>query len=348
MRKYLYSLITDEKRGPLATFLKKIFSSLAILHQSLLAGYDFLWRAGILKGRKASLVVISVGNITLGGTGKTPFVKWLVEKLLERRKKIAILSRGYQKMTEDASDEVLELKKHFPDVPVWIGKDRVGLAKKASSAGMDAVILDDGFQYRWLSRDLDIVLIDATNPFGNGRVLPRGVLRERPHSLKRADLLVLSRVHEEDETLYGLERFLKGCAPEAPVLFSTHRIRNVYDARTGEAIPIESLLQEKGIGFCGIGNPKAFQHLLEREGIFLLEVLFFMDHHRYGKKDIEHLDRLAERKGATYLMTTEKDKERLHLLALWPKTRLVVVEVELVITKHEELLLKRLDTLFPR
>jgi len=348
MRRYLYSLMTDQRKDPFSFCIKIILHVFAFLYRILLEIRNFFWKTGFWKGKKVPLVVISIGNITLGGTGKTPFVKWLVKKLLSKGKKVAVLTRGYQKISEDLSDEAVELRSAFPDVPVWVGKDRVALAEKALSAHIDTVILDDGFQYRRLYRNLDIVLIDATNPFGNGRMLPRGILREKPASLRRADFLVLTRTDGEEEKLSTQEHFLKKCVPDAPILFSIHRLRRFYEARSHEGVSLESLRRERVIAFCGIGNPQAFKRILEGSGLRLIEMVSFMDHHRYREKDLAKIDESADALDAGCLITTEKDFERLRALDLWPSTRLVIVEVELVVTKNEDELLRRLDTLSPR
>ncbi len=348
MRSYLYSLMTDQRNDLFSFLLKQVLLLFAFLYQLLLRLWELLWQTGFFRSKKVSLPVISVGNITLGGTGKTPFVKWLVTQLASRGKKAAVLTRGYKKLSKGFSDEALELRKAFPDVPVLIGRDRVALAQKADSAKVDALILDDGFQHRRMRRDLDIVLIDATNPFGNGRLLPRGILREGLSSLRRADLLVLTRTEGSAEKLNGLERSLKKYAPNAPILFSTHHLNGFYEAKTEKKIPLEALRNEKIIGFCGIGNPGAFQRLLEQNGISLLKMVSFLDHHPYHRKDLEALDRTAASLKASSLLTTKKDVERLHALKVWPSTRLMVSEVELKITQNENELFRRLDTLLSR
>jgi len=348
MRRYFYSLMTDQVNDPLSTLMKKILSIFTYPYHLVLGVRSFLWGTGLCRRRKLPLKVISVGNITWGGTGKTPFVKWLIQELRSRGKKAAILTRGYQSLAPEVSDEALELRSAFPDIPVWIGRDRVALAEKALSENFDVVVLDDGFQYWRLDRDLDVVLIDATNPFGNGRVLPRGILREAPKALRRADLLVLTRADGEEENINRLERFLRGCAPQVPLLFSNHRPRRFLEAQTGETVSLGQVRQEKVVAFCGIGNPRSFEHLLERSGIRPLRCISFMDHHRYQKGDLEKMDKTAASLGATVLLTTEKDLERLRAISLFPATRLLVLEVELVMTKNEDELLRRLDTLFPR
>lgn len=348
MKRYFYALMTDQRNDPLSFLVKGFLFLFASFFRLLVGVRDFFWRKGFLKARKIPVTIISVGNITVGGTGKTPFVKWLVRALHSRGKKIAVLTRGYQKMGEDLSDEVLELRHALPDVPVWMGKDRVKLAEKALSENMDLVVLDDGFQYRKLHRDLDIVLVDATNPFGNGKMLPRGILREGPASLRRADVLVLTRTDGEDGKGGVLEQFLRGCAPDSPILFSAHRTRRFYDARTKEEVPVEVLQRERLVSFCGIGNPAAFRHLLEENGLQPVESISFMDHYFYTEKDLEGIDEMADSRDAGCLVTTEKDFERLKALDLWPATRLVVMEVELVMIKNENELLRRLDTLLSR
>lgn len=348
MRAYFYSLMTDQRNDLFSFLLKQVLSLFAFFYQLFLKLWELLWRSGFFKSKKVSLPVISVGNITVGGTGKTPFVKWLVTQLASRGKRAAVLTRGYQKLSKDLSDEALELREAFPDVPVLIGRDRVSLAKRASSGKVDALILDDGFQHRRMRRDVDIVLIDATNPFGNGRLLPRGILREGLSSLWRADFLVLTRTEDGSEKQNGLKSLLKKHAPNIPILFSTQRLIGFYEAKAEKKVPLETLRNERLIGFCGIGNPGAFQRLLEQNGISLLKMVSFMDHHPYRRRDVEALDRAAASLQAGALLTTKKDVERLHALKVWPSTRLIVSEVELKMTQNENELFRRLDTLLSR
>lgn len=345
MKHYFYSLMTDQKKGFSATLVKGVLALLAKLFQFLLLMRGLLWRWGLFRAERVPVKVISVGNITVGGTGKTPFVKWLVKFILLKGKKVAILSRGYHSLGNGFSDEILELRKSLPEVLVWVGKDRAKLAA-ACAKNVDTVILDDGFQYWRLARDLDIVLVDATNPFGNGEVLPRGILRERPGSLRRADMVILTRADREAVQTDSLERLVNSYAPGIPILFSAHRPRRFYEARAKKEIPIEILKREKIVAFCGIGNPGAFQEALQRHGIRPLESLFFMDHHRYREADLKRLDRSVASLGADRLLTTEKDLARLEAVDLWPSTPLAVLEVEVIVTKNEDTLLRRLDTLF--
>ena len=348
IRRYLYAVMTDRRKDPFSFLVKGVLFLFAFFFRIFLDLREFFWKKGCFKPKRVPLTVISVGNITLGGTGKTPFVKWLARELTSRGKRVAVLTRGYKKMAEGLTDEALELRHALPNVSVWIGKDRVRLAEKALSEKADVVILDDGFQYRRLHRDLDIVLVDALNPFGNGKVLPRGILRENPASLKRADLLVLTRSNGEEGKWNVLEQFLGGCAPGSPVLFSTHQSRRFYEARTKENVSLETLRRQRLVAFCGIGNPEAFRHLLEACGLKLLKSAAFMDHHSYVRKDLTRLDRMADSLDADSLITTEKDFERLKALDLWPSTRLVIVEVEVIVTKNENELHRRLDTLLSR
>ncbi len=346
-RNYFYSLMTDEAKDPLSFFLKGILWVLSYQYLWALAVGEFLRGIGLLKERKIPLPVVSVGNLTVGGTGKTPFVKWMARRFLSQGKKVAILTRGYRRVKETISDESAELQNSLPGLPVWVGRDRVSSAERAVSSGMDAVILDDGFQHRRLARDLDIVLLDATRPFGNGKTLPRGILRESPSALRRADLLVITRADAEAK-IDDLTRFLKKEAPLVPILTARHHLKRFYEARTKKEVSPEIVKKGKSLSFCGIGNPEAFSRLLEASGIRPLKRIDWMDHYRYTKQDIEKMDREAKKIGAEFLLTTEKDAARLDLLGFSPATELVVAEIEMVITQNEEELLSRLDTLFSR
>jgi tetraacyldisaccharide 4'-kinase len=270
---------------------------------------------------RAGVPVVSVGNITVGGTGKTPVVAWIAKHLLDWGLSPAVVSRGYGGRAgrgpllvsagegalhpaAHCGDEPHQLARALPGVRVVVGSDRPAGAELARRGGADVVVLDDGFQHRRLARDLDILLIDAKDPFGNGHLLPAGPLREPLDALGRADLFLLTRSTPEQE-YPEIERVLRRHNRRAPVLMAGH-------ARAGfvtlQGTP--SIRPERALAFCGIGNPESFRADLVAEGIELVDFRAFPDHHAYTAGEIHELAAAASAARAMAL-TTEKDLARL-------------------------------------
>lgn len=267
--------------------------------------------------RRVDVPVISVGNLTAGGTGKTPCVEFLARELRRLDLQVAILSRGYG---SDAgrNDEALVLEENLPDVPHLQGADRVALAKTAiEELESEVLLLDDGFQHRRLDRDLDVVLVDATDPFGGGYLLPRGLLREPLASLSRADVIVLTRCDQADAaTLAGLRRRLDRAAPGTPVVESDHRPLHLLDADGGEE-PLDRLRGRPVAAFCGLGNPEAFRRTLLGLGCTVVDFRVYPDHHPYTREDVESLGCWAGTLADDALViTTQKDLVKLRLADL--------------------------------
>jgi tetraacyldisaccharide 4'-kinase len=273
------------------------------------------------RSRRAELPVVSVGNLTMGGTGKTPFVGWLAHRATEAGLTPAIVSRGYGGTAgkgpllvsagdgplcppATSGDEPQLLALSLDRVPVIVGSDRVAGAALGLRQGADLVILDDGFQHRRLQRDLDLVLLDATNPFGNGRLIPAGSLREPLASLARADVVVLTR-SRATERFPQIEERVRRHNSGAPILTAGHRAAGFVDA-TGRVAP----RPRRALAFCGIGSPDRFRLDLESQGVELAEFRAFRDHHRYTKPELEGLHERATKRHAV-LVTTEKDMVRL-------------------------------------
>ncbi|MBX7106730.1 MAG: tetraacyldisaccharide 4'-kinase [Gemmataceae bacterium] len=267
-----------------------------------------LFSAGLKRQHSAGVPVVSVGNITTGGTGKTPVVAEVVNYLRQHGWKPGIASRGYRSMDGAGNDEKRVLDLLCPGVPHIQNRDRIQAAKELVAVGADVIVLDDGFQHRRLKRDLDLVVIDATNPWGYGHQLPRGLLRESMAGLARADLIIISRAdlvtaHEREHLHQTIARFTK--APHIVSRFIPHGLRT-------QAGSIESAVEWRGrrvVAFCGIGNPAAFQSTLERVGVALAShsVTAFNDHHHYTEADRQSLLAEAEATHAEALVCTLKD-----------------------------------------
>jgi tetraacyldisaccharide 4'-kinase len=269
-----------------------------------------------LHARKLPRPVLSIGNLTTGGTGKTPAVVWLANALRQRRSwKIAVLLRGYRARQGEASDEEELLRGALPDAIVQAGSDRFASGSKllARDASIDAFVLDDGFQHRRLHRDVDLVLIDATNPFGYGRVLPRGMLRESTAGLNRASAVLLTRCDQASPTsLAAIEAAVKRANRDLPRFRSSHRIGPI--AVGDETRLIGWIRGRRVLAFAGIGNPGAFARSLQDAGAVVAGTMWFADHHDYDQQNVEAIAARAKSLGVDAVVTTQKDRVKLDRL----------------------------------
>ncbi|MBK9120771.1 MAG: tetraacyldisaccharide 4'-kinase [Phycisphaerales bacterium] len=266
---------------------------------------------------RAGVPVISVGNLTTGGTGKTPFVILLVQQLRALGHRPAILTRGYGRTTSTEADEVLEFRAALPEIPVVVNADRVVGARQAvMKFAADVLVLDDGFQHRRLARDLDIVLCDALRPFGGGRLLPAGRLREPLPALRRAQLLVLTRANQQDATVIETHILPLLRRHTDALLLVAEVAPGALVARNGQRHPLETLRRQPVLGVCGVGNPTSFRAMLAEQAGQPVEVRTFADHHPYTAMDVRHLRTAAQRIAAGAVITTRKDWGKLE--ALWP------------------------------
>ena len=266
----------------------------------------------------AGVPVISIGNITTGGTGKTPIVIETVERLVEMGRRPAILTRGYAADAGQTPDEVREFHAALPDVPVVVNPDRVaGAATATREHGADCLVLDDGFQHRRLRRDLDIVLIDALNPWGGGWVLPAGRLREPLSGLARADLFIISRANQAPpDEISEIESVLLDHAPEADIIHAAVEPQRVVIGKEREEPP-GVLAYHNVMPACGIGNPQTFLRLVETLAGRVCEPLIFRDHQRYSSGRARKIAAAASRCGADLVVTTRKDWVK--LAPLWSR-----------------------------
>jgi len=266
-----------------------------------------LYAQGTLKTKRLSAPVISVGNLTVGGTGKTPMVIFLAERLLAEGKRVGILARGY-KGAAGTSDEIELMKFRLQDrVMFGVGPDRYEQGHQLEAKGVDIFLLDDGFQHLPLFRDVNILLMDASQPLGRESLLPAGHLREPVSAMDRADLLVITRLEASPATLATIEKL-----QDYPVFSAVTRLLGFR--RLGAGTQLLST-QEIGAGpfyaFCGIGNPKAFVHDLKTWNIPVAQSSEFPDHHRYDQRDALELEQVARSSGAKAFVTTEKDAQNL-------------------------------------
>lgn len=290
------------------------------------------YRAGLLRAKRLDGVVISVGNLTVGGTGKTPMVVWIAERLVAEGKRAGILTRGYGggALTEGSpSDEVQLLQSRLGHrVEFGVGADRWACGRQLSAQGIRWFILDDGFQYIQLSRDINIVLIDATNPFGGGHLLPAGRLREPRSALQRADIIVITR----SDHAPAVEAIVRR-ESDAPIFYARAALDSVQSVSAGQAA--ETTARENRLfAFCAIGNPKAFFEDLRSWGFTIAGHTCFPDHHRFSARDIRLIEAGARHAGASTLICTEKDT--FNLAAGFPAMNLLICRISFRIAREQE------------
>lgn len=291
-----------------------------------------LYETEYLKPKELTKPVISVGNLTLGGTGKTPLVEFIARYLTEEGHEVAILTRGYkradasrprvvvsdgagvQATLAEAGDEPLMLARRLPGVKVVVGPNRYenGLALE-ENRDCDVFLLDDGFQHIQLKRDLNILVLDATDPFGGGEMAPFGRLREPLYALRRADAIVVTRADrtfDQEE----LQAVLDACEVTAPVLFAYHEMTGLHDLATGKPQAQRSLFNQKVGVFSALGKPVIFEDDVANAGANVVHTKRFGDHYRYTQSDADQLVVDARAAGAERLVTTEKDAVKLETL----------------------------------
>ncbi|OGW75265.1 MAG: tetraacyldisaccharide 4'-kinase [Omnitrophica bacterium RBG_13_46_9] len=314
LKRYMYDLMNDRKRGALAQSVKGFLLMLSYIYGALVKCNHFFYKVKLLKSYKSPIAVASVGNITLGGTGKTPFVAMLSRRMAQNGKKVGVLIRGY------GEDEWEMLKDGLGEygIKVFVGRDRVRFAKEALRSGFDCLILDDGFQHLRLKRDLDIVLIDSTNPFGNGRLFPRGILREKTEGLKRADIIVLTKADKGKDNMSKIESEIEKIASGKLVIKAVHSPKKLFDIRTEREEPLSFLNGRRICLVCAICDTSYFRYTAEKTGARIEAEFVFPDHYPYRTSDLNRIFEDCAEKNINTIVTTEKDAVKLK--KFMPKT----------------------------
>ncbi|MFN4258194.1 MAG: tetraacyldisaccharide 4'-kinase [Gemmataceae bacterium] len=334
-------LVSGTRRGCGARLLRGLLWWARVPYACCVSLRNVLYDIHCKRIDRAPVPVISVGNLTLGGTGKTPCVEYIAKRFLEWDCRIAVLSRGYG-ANGGMNDEALVLEQNLPAVPHLQGADRVALSRVAAEElESEIILLDDGFQHRRLARDVDLVLIDVTNPWGYGYLFPRGLLREPRRGLRRASAFLLTRCdHVSDVQLRDVIFYLERHFPRIPVIQSTHNPIDLLNA-VDETVPLSTLVSQPVVAFCGIGNPAAFRRTLENLHVRLIDFRSYPDHHDYSRQDIAELRTWAAGHGSSGLvLTTQKDLVKINLSQLGTKP-LWAVRIGLNIVHGQE----RLDKL---
>lgn len=314
-------------------------------------------------GVRVSVPVISIGNMTAGGTGKTPTIISLAKDIQKASHKPAILTRGYKSRwekkggmasdgkqlrarREDVGDEPYMMARHLPGVPIYVGRNRVQSAYHAIEAGCDVLLLDDGFQYEELDRDVDIVLVDGTAPFGNGHLLPAGILREPLSALERADMVIITKGNQISlETKKEIKKKIRGVAGEIPVGEAYHRpdaCISLSHWKEGKYSMGEELKGASVLLVSGIGNPHAFYRTAKESDLVPVGELVFPDHHVYTKEDMIRIKEKAKTLGIQDVVITEKDAVKMDTLPTEEDLRFYVLPITMTYEKESEKRLRQI------
>lgn len=337
-------LISGRRGGPLRQLARIGLACMAVPYGWIIRLRNSYYTLIPAARHRVPAPVIAIGNITVGGTGKTPMAARIADLLAHRGRSVAILTRGYKGRPTRAigaesdspsppwsleSDEALVLQRRCPEATIVIDADRVAGAKAALAANCDTLVLDDGFQHRRLHRDLDIVLIDATLPFGYGWMLPRGLLREPCSSLRRAGVIVLTRSDEIDPSdkmllVSTIRRFSRS----RPLVQAVHRITGFQDV-SGRLLPGTDPSAVQAVVFAGVANFESFRRAVERLGVRIVAAYEYPDHHDYSDGEIAALADVAVELEANAVLTTEKDAVK--LVNRWSdkSCRLLVLHLEI-------------------
>jgi tetraacyldisaccharide 4'-kinase len=328
---FYHRLVSGQKKGCFAALLKMLLTALAQIYSIIITLRNLMYNTKILKTHHKEAIIISIGNITTGGTGKTPLAVWLCNLLLERKINSAILTRGY-KTTKSSKhskvgagevsfqnyfDEPAILSEECPNSKIVVNPDRVaGAAEAISKFAARVLIMDDGFQHRRLTRNLDIITIDSTLPFGYGKILPAGLLREPINSLKRADAVVITRCDQTTASeLDKIENKLQAINPDMVIARSAHAVVGIK-AVDGNIIEIKNIKGKKIFAFCGIGNPNTFLNTIKSLGTELAGSKIHNDHHRYTQACLADIYKQAGDEKVDLILTTQKDWTKIKHLTL--------------------------------
>lgn len=367
LEEFAVDVILERRSGKRASLLRAFLYLLSLLYKRIMQFRLYLYEERVARVHSLGCLVVSVGNLTVGGTGKTPVVEIFARALTKGGRRVAILSRGYKSLprpwyerlsdtfkpyelrrpprvvsdgrsllldSEVAGDEPFMLASNLKNVLVLVDKDRVKSGLHAiRKFGVDTLLLDDGFQYLRLKERVDVVLVDRESPFGNGHMLPRGMLREPHEHLKRASIIFITKCDGSDLT--SLKAELRRYNRHAEFIECSHHPVHLEEAYTQERQPL-SFLKEMRVGaLSGIARPESFEEGLKKLGAEILFSRQFADHHRFTVKELQNMMQRTKSRGARVVITTEKDAVRLPRLETRPLP-VYFLRVEIKITSGHE------------
>jgi len=367
LEQFAIDVILDRRKGVRASMLRGFLGSMSHLYTGVVNLRLWLYRNRLLRERNLGCLVVSIGNLTVGGTGKTPVVEKFARSLQDGGRRVAILSRGYKSVkqpflkrlsgkiqgkneidpprvvsdgksllldSKTAGDEPYMLAANLKDVPVVVDKDRVKSGKHAiAELNCDTLILDDGLQYLRLKHRLDIVLVDRWHPFGTERLLPRGTLREPPKNLKRASYIFITKCNSEpnDELIERIRLYNR----TAEIIECEHRPRYLQHIETRETCPLDDLKGAKVGTVSAIAVPESFEDGVRKLGADIEATCRFTDHHRFTEQEIISFINCCVESGVDMIITTEKDAVRFPRLARMD-VPIYFLRVEIGILSNEE------------
>lgn len=320
-------LISGERKGPLAAVLRGTLWALSVPWSIVTACRNYAFDRGFKRVHRVTVPVIAIGNLTTGGTGKTPVVAAVVRQLQSLGHAPGIVSRGYGADASGENDEKRVLRQLCPDVPHEQNPDRVIAARRLIDQGVDVIVLDDAFQHRRIHRDLNMVLIDATCPFGFGHQLPRGLLRESVTGLRRADVVLMTRADRAPEQLASIRQTV--LQHNSKLAEHCHAVSfQPTDLQTtdGRRLSADQLPDTAVTLMTAIGNPTAFVATCQQLGLEVVARRFFPDHHLYTSDNIAQVLQLADQHNTPHVLTTLKDLVKLPAA----ETRFLAVLIETV------------------
>lgn len=354
LEQFAVDVILERRAGKRAGLFRALLKGVSYLYLAIISSRIRLYGSNLIRRHRIGCPVVSIGNLTVGGTGKTPVVEKLARDLAARGRKVAILSRGYKSVrrkgatgdlpkvrvvseggailldSKTAGDEPFMLAKNLRGVAVVVDKDRVRCGRHAvSELGCNLLLLDDGLQYIRLHRRFDLVLIDKEAPFGNEHLLPRGTLREPPEQLRRATHILITKCDGSD--LSELHARIRRYNRTAPIIECRHRPVELQDFSSGETLPLSSLQGLRAGSLSSIASPESFERGLRRLGVSLELTQSYADHHRYSKREMDRFIKRCARRDVSCILTTEKDAVRMpRLLNQDLPIRYLRIEIEIL------------------
>ncbi len=335
----------DQGCGRFDGSAKFLLLGMSFLYGRIVRLTRFLYAARLLPVFQAQKPVISIGNLTVGGTGKTPLVLTIVRLLIARGLKVAILTRGYMPQSKQVfSDEARMIEESLPGVAVFASPNRrLSIQECLKHHAADVFVCDDAFQHWPLHRDLDIVAVDAVNPFGNGHLLPRGILREEIEAIRRAQVIVLTKTNQPLGRTQALRSRLAALHPDALIVESRHAGRGCVDVFEKIFQDIAHVQGLTAAAFCAIADPQSFRQSLQECGVVVDGFFTFSDHHVFTVEDLAPIRRYAKDRQIRIILTTHKDAVKIqNFREFWQGYRVYYLDLELEITQGKNVFIERL------
>lgn len=348
LKNYIFLVMNDQLNSLGAKALQVILYLLSLIYGLFIRIILLAYNIGLLKKRNLGLPVISVGNITWGGTGKTPFVIHLAKLLKSKGKNPAILMRGYKISSQGEPDELSILKNNLESLIIIADEDRISAAQKAKTAGADCIILDDGFQQWKIKKGLEIAMINSVKPFGNKYMIPRGSLREPLSSLKRAQIIIFNKADLKNAYYQQAKDKVALINKDALILESRYETTQITDI-DDEIQSLDIFNQRSVLLLCAIGEPLYFEKLVQDLGADVAYRLRFRDHHVYTQSDIDEILQQAIKSEVDFIVTTQKDISKLKPYKnrlLEKDLKILTIKVDLKVLNSEKDLMKKIEDVF--